>query len=70
MFEKLNNIKHIKENNTTYFSHMKHSIYLSLQTGFASISLLIHSFFPNILEKTGSNTIHKLHEELINKKID
>ena len=44
MFEKLNNIKHIKENNTTYFSHMKHSIYLSLQTGFASISLLIHSF--------------------------
>lgn len=70
MFQKLNNIKHIKENNTTYFSHMKRAFCLSLQAGFASIVLLIHSIFPNVFEKTGSNTIHKLHKKLfpIDKK--
>lgn len=72
MFQKLDNIKHIKENNTTYFSHMKRAILLSLKAGFASVALLIHSVFPNVFEKTGSNTIHKLHKELfpVDKKDD
>lgn len=72
MFDKLNNIKHIKENNTTYFSHMRRALSMSIKAGFASIALLIHSIFPNIFEKTGSNTINKLYIELlpINKKVE
>jgi len=57
MFDRLNNIKHIKDNNTTYINHMKHAFTLSLKAGAASIVLFIHAFVPSFFEKTGTNIL-------------
>jgi hypothetical protein len=65
MFDRLNNIKHIKDNNTTYINHMKHAFTLSLKAGSASVILFIHAFIPFLFEKTGSNIL----KNIINKDL-
>jgi len=62
-FDRLNSISHIKENNTTYFVHMRRALSLSLKTLSASIALFIHAVYPNIFEYTGSNIIKECVKE-------
>lgn len=59
--------RHPKSNNQTYFEHFNRSIYFSLKMFYGSVALLIHSFFPFVCEKTGSNIVCSLKEEM-NKK--
>lgn len=56
-FDSLNSISHIKENNTTYFVHMRRALSLSFKSLKASVSLFIHAMYPNMFEYTGSNLI-------------
>ena len=58
----LNNINHIKNKNTSYFIHMKHSLYLSYNMFLGSSYLVIHSIFPNIFETKGSSIIKELNK--------
>jgi hypothetical protein len=64
----LNNIrglvlfKHIKNKNTTYFLHMKHSLYLSYNMLIGGSYLFIHSIFPNLFETKGSTIIKELNK--------
>ena len=58
----LNNIKHIKNKKTTYFIHMKHSLYLSYNMLIGGSYLLIHSIFPNLFQTKGSTIIKKLNK--------
>ena len=62
-FDRLNSISHIKENNTTYFVHMRRAFSLSLKTLQASIALFIHAVYPNIFEYTGSSLIKECIKE-------
>ena len=43
----LNTIEHIKQEDTTYFTHMKRSLGMSIRLFLGSIALGIHAFFPN-----------------------
>ena len=56
-FDRLNSISHIKENNTTYFVHMRRALRVSFKSLQASIALFVHAMYPNIFEYTGSNLI-------------
>jgi hypothetical protein len=62
-FDRLNSISHIKENNTTYFVHMRRALSLSFKSLQASIALFVHAMYPNILEYTGSNLIKECVRE-------
>ena len=44
--------KHIKDNNTTYWSHWFHSTKIGL-------ALLVHAWFPNILTDYASKNLFK-----------
>lgn len=68
--EKINNIDHIKVQNITYFSHMKEALVMSSYMLFGSVTLLVHSIFPNILTTTGSSTIKQLYNKVVkNQKL-
>lgn len=62
-FDRLNSISHIKENNTTYFVHMRRALSLSFKSLRASIALFVHAMYPNIFEYTGSNLIKECMKE-------
>lgn len=62
-FDRLNSISHIKENNTTYFVHMRRALSLSFKSIQASIALFVHAMYPNIFEYTGSNLIKECVRE-------
>ena len=62
-FDRLNSISHIKENNTTYFVHMRRALSLSFKSLQASIALFVHAMYPNIFEYTGSNLIKECVRE-------
>lgn len=62
-FDRLNFISHIKENNTTYFVHMRRALSLSFKSLQASIALFVHAMYPNIFEYTGSNLIKECMKE-------
>lgn len=62
-FDRLNSISHIKENNTTYFVHMRRALSLSFKSIQASIALFVHAIYPNIFEYTGSNLIKECMKE-------
>jgi hypothetical protein len=59
--------RHLRNANQNYFSHFKDSIKYSLKSFKASICFLCHSVFPFTNEKSGSETIEKLHMEIIEK---
>jgi hypothetical protein len=67
VIDRLNNIEHIKKNNTTYFQHFRRAITLGIKTGYATVALCIHSIFPNLFEKTGSSVIFSLHKQLVSE---
>lgn len=56
-------ISHIKENNTTYFVHLRRALSLSFKSLQASIALFVHAIYPNIFEYTGSNLIKECVRE-------
>ncbi len=62
-FDRLNSISHIKDNNTTYFVHIRRSLSLSFKSLQASIALFIHAIYPNIFEYTGSSLIKECVKE-------
>ena len=60
-------MKHLKENNPTYWKHFKFSISQSMLCFKAAACLLVHSILPFLFESSGSETIKKVADNL---KID
>ncbi len=59
--------KHLEDVNQTYFEHFKDSIrysFLCLKTCFY---FLIHSIYPDLFIKSGSDQIKILHDEIQRK---
>jgi hypothetical protein len=55
---------HPNINNMSYLQHLKRSMSLSLQMCMGFIYLFIHAIFPFIFEKSGSNMIHNLYDQV------
>ena len=56
--------KHPHENQQSYAKHALKAIRMALRMGKGAIGLCIHSVFPFLCEKTGTNTIERLHDEI------
>ena len=56
--------KHLKDNDISYFSHMKRSLCLSGMALTAGAIFLIHSFLPFLFEKEGSRIIKRLNKKI------
>ena len=57
-------MNHLKKQNMGYWQHFKQAIKYSNQAFYASVMLLIHAFYPDWFQYTGSNIIHKLHHDM------
>ena len=60
--------KHPHENQQSYAKHALKAIHMALRMGKGAIGLCIHSVFPFLCEKTGTNTIERLHDEIHEEK--
>jgi len=56
--------KHPKDNNMTYTRHALHALHLALRLGKGAVATCVHSIFPFLCEKTGTQTVDQLHEEI------
>ncbi len=60
-------IRHLDDNNQTYFEHIYDSWKYSFQSLKASLYFFIHGIVPCIFEHSGSDTIFKLSSVLDSK---
>ena len=51
--------------NETYPEHLRYASMMGLRLVFAGMACIIHSIFPFWFEKTGSNAVKAIHEEMI-----
>lgn len=56
---------HLKEAKMTYSQHMKYALKIACRLGYASLALVLHSICPCIFQKTGSETIRILYNQLL-----
>jgi len=56
--------KHLKENNITYFSHLRRSMYFSTIFFIASIEAFIHALYPDLYQTSSTDTVILLNKEL------
>ena len=54
--------KHLKENNMSYFEHMKCALGYAKESGKAMVYFSIHAIMPNIFVKKGSTIITKIYK--------
>ena len=54
--------KHLKENNMSYFEHMKCALGYAKESGKAMVYFSVHAVLPNIFVKKGSTIITKIHK--------
>ena len=50
---------HLRENNITYYCHMKRAIKISLLMATGSIACFIHAILPFLFETTGTRMLEK-----------
>ena len=55
---------HPHEHHMTYTGHALRALRRAIIMGKGAISLCIHSVFPFLCEKTGTNVVNQLHEEI------
>lgn len=61
--------KHLKEVNETYFEHFFMASSFGLKMLFAGFACLLHGLFPFWFQKSGSNTIVKLHDAMVLNRV-
>jgi len=71
-FEKTHFFKHLSFANQSYFQHFRDSIKYSFMSFKASFCFFVHSIWPDIYIKSGSEIVHELSgiiKEKYNKRI-
>ena len=58
-------LDHPEENGMTYLSHLFHASYLGVIMFIGSATLFIHGLVPKFFQKTGSNTIKELYNNIL-----
>lgn len=56
--------KHPHENQQSYVKHALHTLRMAFHMGKGAMGLCIHSVFPFLCEKTGTNVIEQMHAEI------
>ena len=59
---------HLKDNNQSYFGHLKDALFYSYCCAKATLAFLIHAFLPFTFEHTGSSVVAHLHEHIVAKQ--
>jgi hypothetical protein len=59
---------HPHEQRMTYAGHAVQALCRAIRMGKGAIGLCVHSVFPFLCEKTGSDTVKQLYEEIHPKK--
>ena len=59
-------MRHLKEQQLTYFQHLGRALNMAFKAGIAVDLLLIHAFFPFIFNNYFSRYIKRTYEELHN----
>jgi len=60
--------KHPHDHNLSYTQHAMRALRMALRLGKGAFALCVHSLFPFLCEKTGTNVIDRLYEELHQKQ--
>ena len=64
VLNRLDNIDHIKNKETTYCEHFLIASSMGFQMLRGGVCLLVHSVFPNYFESSGSDIIKALYKDL------
>jgi len=56
--------KHPHEHNMSYTQHALRALRMALRMGKGAFALCVHSLFPFLCEKTGTNVIDRLYQEI------
>lgn len=59
--------RHLRENNQTYFQHLKDAWSYAGQSGLATLGFFVHGVFPFTFEHTGSGIIRKVDHSIKEK---
>ena len=57
-------MKHLNEIKMTYFQHWQRAMLISVKLFYASIILVIHAFLPFLFEKTASNIVKNIFNDI------
>ena len=57
-------ISHLRDNDITYFDHMKRAVKWSATLTITGISLSVHAIFPFIFTHTASVSVGKINKEM------
>lgn len=55
--------QHLKDSNSTYFSHLKFAVYASFLLAYAAITSLIHAIFPFFFKGSAAFIVVKLYKQ-------
>lgn len=56
---------HLESVNESYFQHMRHALSFSLDMLIGAGCCLVHAFFPNLFEHTGSRLVNRLYDRMV-----
>lgn len=62
--------KHLKENNISYFRHMKCALGYAKESGKAAIYFSVHAFLPDVWVVKGSEKLRKITWKIHNGKFN
>jgi len=57
-------IKHLEENDISYFSHFKRAMSIGIPMVMSGLCCIVHAFFPFIFTHTASKTIKGIYDQL------
>jgi len=57
-------IPHLRDNNISYFKHMRRALSWSARLAAANAALSVHAFLPFVFTKIASNSISEIHKEM------
>ena len=60
--------KHPHDHNLSYTRHALRALRMAFRMGKGAFALCVHSLFPFLCEKTGTNTVDRLYEEIHQKQ--
>lgn len=55
--ENILRMKHLTDNNTTYWKHLRFALFISLKLSLLSVAGAIHAVIPYIFQRTVSNGV-------------
>ncbi|MEO1168382.1 MAG: DUF6356 family protein [Pseudomonadota bacterium] len=62
--------KHLRDIGETYAEHFVAASGFGLRMVTTGLACLVHGIFPFLFEKTGSEMVRRLHDEMVRKRAD